>query len=175
MKIFINPGHGGNDPGAVSKNGLKEAEVCAKVCNILADRLKLNGYSYQLYQQKYSLFEVSREENQSNSTLFISVHCNSSEKPKAEGTETWYYKYSIPGGNAAQIMQQELIKNLGLKNRGIKSSEDLHVLKRTKATAILIELAFISNSKEEILLREKPELFANAIWEGIKKIKESIL
>ena len=72
-------------------------------------------------------------------------------------------------------MQQELIKNLGLKNRGIKSSEDLHVLKRAKATAILIELAFISNSKEEILLREKPELFANAIWEGIKKIKESIL
>jgi len=174
MKIFINPGHGGKDPGTVSKNGLKEAEVCAKICNILAERLKLNGYSFQLYQQKDSLFEVSREENKSNSALFISIHCNSAENTKAEGTETWYYKYSIPGGKAAQIMQKELVKNLGLKDRGIKSSESLHVLKRTKATAILVELAFISNSKEEALLREQPELFANAIWEGIKKIKENI-
>lgn len=172
MKIFINPGHGGEDPGAVSKNGLKEAEVCAKICNILAERLKLNGYSFQLYQQKHSLFEVSREENKSNSTLFISVHCNSAEKTKAEGTETWYYKYSIPSGKVAQIMQKELVKNLGLKDRGIKSSESLHVLKRAKATAILVELAFISNSKEEVLLREQPELFANALWEGIKKIKD---
>lgn len=69
-------------------------------------------------------------------------------------------------------MQKELTKNLGLKNRGVKSSDNLHVLKRTKATAILIELAFISNEKEEKMLKEKPELFANAIWEGIKIIKE---
>lgn len=172
MKIFINPGHGGNDPGAVSKNGLKESEVCANICNILANKLKVNGYSYQLYQQKCSLFEVSKEENKSNATLFISVHCNSAANSSAEGVETWYFRNSILGYKIAQIMQKELTKNLGLKNRGVKSSDNLHVLKRTKATAILIELAFISNEKEEKMLKEKPELFANAIWEGIKIIKE---
>lgn len=42
MKIFLNAGHGGTDPGACSKTGTKEADITAKVVEILAARLKLN-------------------------------------------------------------------------------------------------------------------------------------
>lgn len=45
---------------------------------------------------------------------------------------------------------------------------DLHVLKATKAPAVLVETAFISNPEEEKLLRDKPEMFAEGIFEGIK-------
>lgn len=172
MKFFINPGHGGSDPGAVSKNGLKESEVCKNIAEILAKRMKLNGYQFKVYQQKESLYEVSKESNKYGADVFISIHCNSASDTKANGTETWYYKYSIQGGKIAKVMQEELIKNLGLRDRGIKPSESLHVLKRTNACAILIETAFLSNSKEEKFLKENQEKIANAIWEGIKRIKD---
>lgn len=171
MKIFINPGHGGTDPGAVSKSGTKESDIAAKVADILAKRLKLNWYPVQVYQQKHDYFEVSKEENASGANLFISIHCNSATNSTANGIEVLYQKYSIKGGQLAKIMQEQLIKATGLSNRGTKPREDLHVLNRTKAPAILIELAFISNKKEEKLLKEQPDLFANAIWEAIKIYK----
>ena len=66
-------------------------------------------------------------------------------------------------------MQDELVKLTKLKDRGIKERSEIHVLKATKAPAILIELGFISNPKEERLMLNKPQMFANAIFEGIKK------
>ncbi len=171
MKIFLNAGHGGNDPGAVGKSGLKEKDVAARVVKILEERLVLNGYPVQTYQEKYRYTEVSKEENKSGATLFISIHCNSAANPNAYGTEVLYYPTSNKGKELAQILQKELTKSTGLYNRGIKPRGDLHVLKSTKAPAILAELAFISNVNEEKLLKEKPEIFANAIWEAIKIYK----
>lgn len=168
MKIFINPGHGGTDPGAVSKSGTKEADITAKIADILYNRLKLNGYSAEIYQQKKYLTEVSQMENKSGATCFISIHCNSFGNETAHGTEVLYYPSSGKGKTLAAIMQEQLVKITGLTNRGIKPRADLHVLKATKAPAILIETAFISNQKEENLLKNTPELFASAIWEGIK-------
>lgn len=171
MKIFLNAGHGGNDPGAVGKSGLKERDVTARVVKILEKRLKLNGYPVQIYQEKNHFTEVSKEANKSGATLFISVHCNSAVNPEAHGTEVYYYPTSSKGKQLAEILQNELINATGLYNRGFKPSKVYHVLKATNAPAILAELAFISNPWEEKLLKEKPEMFANAIWEAIKIYK----
>lgn len=171
MKFFINPGHGGNDPGAVSAEGLKESEVCRNIAEMLAEKMKINGYQFKVYQQRDCLYEVSKESNNYGADIFISIHCNASADPNANGTETLYYKNSAKGRKIAEIMQNELIKHLGLRNRGIKGSENLHVLKRTNACAILIETAFISNLNEAKFLRENQEKAANAIWEGIKRIR----
>ena len=174
MKIFLNAGHGGTDSGAVSKTGTKEADITAKIVSLLEARLKLNGYPVQTYQQKKSYFEISKEENKSGATCFISVHCNALNE-KSKGVEVLYCKGSSKGRKLAEITQEELIKATGLYNRGIKERADLHVLNRTKAPAILIETAFISNPAEEKLLKEQPELFANAIWEAIKRFKSENL
>lgn len=175
MKIFLNPGHGGTDPGACSKSGTKESVVATKVAGILEARLKLNGYPVQVYQQKKTYFEISKEENKSGATCFISIHCNSSTNLNAHGCEVLYCTGSAKGKELATITQAELVKATRLFNRGIKPRNDLHVLNRTKAPAILVELAFISNPTEEKLLIEKPEIFANAIWEAIKKFKDKNL
>lgn len=171
--IFINPGHGGSDPGAVSKNGNKESDIALKVCQILCKRLELNWYPFIIYQQKRNYFEISKKENDSKSSVFISVHCNSAANPEAHGIEVLY---KTPRGKEfAKITLNELVKATGLASRGVKYRENLHVLNRTKAPAILIELAFLSNPREEKLLIENPEKFANAIWEAIKKLKENNL
>ena len=149
MKIFINAGHGGNDPGAVSKNGTKEADITKKVCSILAKKLIQNGYNVEYFQQKKSFTEVSTVENTSNSDLFISIHCNAAANETANGVEVLYYPTSTKGKKCAQLVQAELVGVTKLRDRGIKARTDLHVLKRTKAVAILVELAFLSNEKEE--------------------------
>ena len=115
--------------------------------------------------------EISTIENASNSDLFISIHCNSFADAAANGVEVLYYPTSSKGKKYAQAVQNELVSTTKLKDRGIKQRTDLHVLKRTKAAAILVELAFLSNPKEENLLVESPEIFATAIFSGIKKIK----
>lgn len=172
MKIFLNPGHGGADPGACSKSGTKEAAICETICSILGKRLKLNYYPVEIYQQKNSVFEVSKVENISNSTCFISIHCNAAAASSAHGVEVLYCQGSKKGEQLAKIALEHLVKTTGLTNRGIKPRSDLHVLNRTKAPAILIETAFISNPAEEKLLKEQPELFSNAIWEAIKEFKQ---
>lgn len=175
MKIFINAGHGGTDPGACSKNGTKEADITLEVANILVERLKANYYPVELFQQKKHYFEISRQENKSGATLFISLHCNSSANKEAHGIETLFSTGSKRGQEIARIVQNELIKATELTSRGIKPRSDLHVLNRTKAPAVLIELAFLSNPNEEAILKKEPELFANAIWEAIKILKDKKL
>lgn len=168
MKIFLNPGHGGNDPGAVSKNGLKEKDVAKRICDILAQKLRNAGHSVMVYQEQKSFTEVSKEENKSGADLFVSVHCNSFSSSSANGVETLYYPTSVKGKHLAECIQSALLKQTGLFNRGCKMRRDLHVLKSTKAPAVLVETAFISNPEEEKLLRDKPEIFAEGILAGIK-------
>lgn len=169
MKIFINAGHGGSDPGAVSKNGTKEKDIARMVSSLLTCKLIQAGYNIEYFQQENSFTDVSKAENSSNSDLFISIHCNSFNKESANGIEVLYYPTSTKGKKCAQIVQNELIKSTALKDRGIKARTDLHVLKRTTAPAILVELAFLSNPEEETLLLENPDLFADAIYKGLKK------
>lgn len=76
-----------------------------------------------------------------------------------------------PRFKLASCIHDFLCEHHGVIGRGIKARDDLHVLKRTKAPAVLVECGFISNAKEESLLKTKPEIFANAIFEAIKKIK----
>jgi len=122
-----------------------------------------------MYQQVKSLNEVVPRGNKSKSDLFISVHCNSFSNQSANGIETLYYPTSSKGKKLAQCVQNALVKTTKLTNRGIKPRTDLYVLKSTVAPAILVECAFISNTNEEKLLKEHPEVFANAIFEGIRE------
>ena len=169
MKIFINAGHGGKDPGAVSKNGNKEADITRKVSSLLACQLIQKGFNVEFFQQDKTLSEISQVENATNSDLFISIHCNSITDSKANGVEVLHYPTSTKGIKLARLVQNELVEATTLKDRGVKARSDLHVLKRTKAVAVLVELAFISNPEEEKLLLDEPKIFTDAIAEGIKK------
>ena len=106
MKIFINAGHGGNDPGAVSKKGTKEADITKKVSSLLACQLIQKGFDVEYFQQKKSFTEVSEAENASKSDLFISIHCNSWTDSKANGVEVLHYPTSTKGIKLARLVQE---------------------------------------------------------------------
>lgn len=169
MKIFINAGHGGLDPGAVSNYMTKEKDITRTVAASLAAMLIEKGYNIEFFQQKENVNEVVEVEKGSSSCLFISLHCNSAANALAGGVEVLYYPTSGTGKALAGVLSKSISETLELKNRGAKPRKDLRVLNGTKAPAVLIELAFLSNPKEEELLIKEPYSFAAGIMKGIHK------
>ncbi len=171
MKIFIDPGHGGKDPGAVAASGLQEAGVNLSVSLMLGQILQDQGIDV-IYSRTTNVFvslsDRAKMANDWGANYFVSVHCNSSEITSAGGSETLFYK---PGGRAEALagdIQVALVKANGLQNRGIKA-QNVAVLRLTKMPACLVELGFLSNPEEAALLA-KPEfqrICAQGIADGI--------
>ncbi len=155
MKVFIDPGHGGYDSGAVSSsNGLKESETNLNVSLRLGAILQSQGHTvrYSRTTDIYvSLGTRAAEANSWGADYFISVHCNSATDPQANGTETLFYRQGTTAEKLAGYVQKALVAANGLRDRGIKQ-RNLAVLRLTKMPAILTELAFISNPREAYLL-----------------------
>jgi N-acetylmuramoyl-L-alanine amidase len=91
-RIAIDPGHGGNDPGAQGPSGLKEKEVTLAVAHKLAPILSKQGIQVALTRDddRYvTLEERTARANQFNADLFISIHCNAAENKTRRGVETY--------------------------------------------------------------------------------------
>lgn len=169
MHVFINPGHGGADPGAIGYSGSFEKNINAKIGDVVAVELKKAGYKVTNYQQRRTLSDVAAKANASNADLFVSIHCNSVANREARGTETWHYTGCPHGKKAAQAIQSEIIGVIGTKDRGLKTSKSLYVLKKTIMPAVLVEVGFISNKDEEQLIINNVDKIGRAIAFGIKK------
>lgn len=164
-KIFINPGHCvGVDPGACG-NGLKEADVALKIAHRVQDYLQAVGLVTKVFQYD-GLEEICADSNSWGADLFLSIHCNSYDSPASNGTETLYCAGSAKGKKFAECVQNQIVKSLGTVDRGIKTPQ-IYVTSHTNAPAILIELAFISNSADAKLLVEKEDEFARAVARGV--------
>jgi N-acetylmuramoyl-L-alanine amidase len=173
VKICIDPGHGGADPGAIGPTGLREKDVNLAVGLKLAELLKpiAEVKLTRTTDIAVSLKDRAAIANSWGADYFISVHSNSFTDRKVGGVETWAY---APGGNGeklAKAVQAELVKVTGLANRGVKFNSKFAVLRDTKAPAILTETGFISNPAEEKLLKTDAfrDKIARAIAQGVAK------
>jgi N-acetylmuramoyl-L-alanine amidase len=102
--------------------------------------------------------------------MFVSIHSNANVKPQDGGTETYYHPEKSGSKVLAQLVQSELVKELGLLNRQVKASSGLVVTRETIMPSILVETAFLSNPVEEQLLADPAfrERAASAVWRGIQ-------
>lgn len=167
MKICINAGHCyGVDPGAIGQMGTQEAYINKVVASHIKAYLEGKGYSVISVSEK-SLAKVCLLANNAKCDFFVSIHCNAAENKSARGTETFYYKGSAKSKKLAQAINDEIVNTLGTRNRGIKPTTSLYVLKHTIAPAVLVECEFISNLEGEKLLKEKAKIFGQAITRGI--------
>lgn len=174
MRIVIDPGHGGSDPGAVGPNGLRESNVTLAVSLKLAEILRQAGVEIKLTRTSDVRVELKPRCDLANSwkaDYFVSIHCNAATNPQAHGTETYCLQLGGQGEILARAIQTELVAATGRANRGVKTA-NYYVLRNTNMPAVLVELAFISNADEERLLRsaEFQEKCAAAIARGIGKV-----
>jgi N-acetylmuramoyl-L-alanine amidase len=97
MKVVIDPGHGGHDPGAVGSGRYKAAEkdICLDVTILLGNYIEreFKDEVEVIYTRKTDVFIplIKRTEiaNKNKADLFISIHTNSSTNGKASGAETF--------------------------------------------------------------------------------------
>ncbi len=155
MKIFIDPGHGGSNPGAIGrKTGLRESDVNLDIGLKLARILIEWGYEVMVSRtsdETLSLVSRAQMANEWGANYFVSIHCNSNENSSANGVSTYYYRTKSIAEAFAETVNNSLVRQTELANLGIFTA-NFAVLRRTIMPAILVETAFISNEIEEMLL-----------------------
>src|SRR3989304_6257733 len=155
IKVFIDPGHGGRDPGAVG-NGLNEKDANIAIANRLKAKLEAGGFTVVMRRtgdQYHTLDEIVNMANSSGADIFISIHNNASVSASANGTETYWNANGVNGSSQlASLVQSRLLSQIGRANRGVKTA-DFRVIKYTRMPAALVECSFVSNPTEAALLK----------------------
>jgi N-acetylmuramoyl-L-alanine amidase len=168
MKIWLDAGHGGADPGALG-NGLREKDVNLSVALKLGELLKNAGHEVGQTRTEdvfVGLSERARMANKRGADLFVSIHCDAVNYPEAHGTGTFIYNFDSKARGTAYITVEKISERLGIFNRFVKSA-NYAVLRETDMPAFLVELAFITNPANAALLRDRRADFAKALFEGI--------
>ncbi|MGL5712398.1 MAG: N-acetylmuramoyl-L-alanine amidase [Paraclostridium sp.] len=166
-KLVIDLGHGGADPGAVGPNGTHESNIVLAIGTELNELLKgcnLEVKFTRLSNKYLSLSERSRIANDFKADYFLSIHINSAKDNTVRGVEVWQYSNSNEKLNKfSNELCDDVSKILNIRNRGLKLSKDLSVLKNTTMPAALIEVDFISNAQAEKDLKVNANIKAVAI------------
>lgn len=158
MRVCIDAGHGMPDPGAIGAIGLREVDVTLLCTTAMAVRLEAMGHQVVLTRdgknalhndKSIDLAARVKVANGTKCDCFISIHCNAAADRLANGSEIWHHPRSVGGKRLAEYLQAALVKAGQLRDRGVKTSDGLAVLRLTAMPAALVELGFISNSEEE--------------------------
>lgn len=155
-RLCFDYGHGGQDSGACY-NGRKESKDVLAIGRAIAAEVRRHGvevHETRTTDITVSLKERSDFENRNTYDYFISFHRNAFKPQQAKGVETYIYRN---GGEKSKSLAQRLqtaMFNLGFTDRGVKEA-NFHVLRETKASAILIEIGFIDNTEDNRLFDSK--------------------
>jgi N-acetylmuramoyl-L-alanine amidase len=151
LRIIIDAGHGGEDPGAVGEYS-QEKDITLRISNVLNALLQIEGFKTKMTREKDCKPSWEDRVESTEEDIFVSIHCNAVEQRDIQGIETYHYKTSKAGKKLAELAQDNLINSTNRLDRGAKGSKELYVLRKTKCPAILVESGFISNLEEEQLL-----------------------
>jgi cell wall hydrolase/autolysin len=170
LKICIDPGHGGKDPGATAQ-GVNEKDIVLNVSTILKQLLERQGLQVIMTRTNDTFVELKDRCNIANrekADVFVSIHCNSASSTQAHGFEIFHSIGSTKGNKLSADIKLSVNENKSLirADRGIKPA-NFTVLTGTNMPAVLVELAFISNDADREILKTKQNEFAKAICKGI--------
>ncbi len=176
--FIIDPGHGGDDPGAMGPEVegeaiREEADDNLYLALKVAAALEARGETVALTRIDDSTVELidrSYIANAGNYKIFCSLHRNSASNPAATGIETYYFNGLSSNSPSAKIATEVHNSIVGVSssivNRGVKSA-NFSVLRETDTCSILIENLFINNPDNNVLFDEIKDDLAVAIAEGL--------
>lgn len=180
--ITLDAGHGGSDPGAIGSDGTKEKDITLAITKAVKELLEKKGA--KVYMTRTTDVDVygpnasDADELQArvnvgekyNSDLFVSLHINSSVNKNVGGFSTYYYPKTSNDLRIAKSIQDQLTANFGVDDLGVRQA-NFYVIKRISMPATLVEMCFISNEKELVLMKGKwfQNKTARLIAAGIEK------
>lgn len=175
VKIAVDAGHGGHECGAISCFGEKEKDINLLISKDLRTELKKRGadvYMTRTHDTYHGLKERVTSANEQNSVILISIHGNALpdnlDPNKNSGTSIFYY-YDMAKPFADCILK-EMTTQLGMNNDKVRQAS-LALVRNTNALSILIEVGYLINPDDSVLLRESDfqKAAAHAIADGIEK------
>ena len=170
-KVIIDAGHGGQEPGAVYE-GRQEKEDALQLAFDVGNALERRGISvsYTRVSDVYdSPYEKAAMANASDADIFLSIHRNAMPAPGiASGVENLVYEDSGTAGALGRNIGEALAE-AGWTDLGVKERPGLVVLRNTKIPAVLVEVGFINNEKDNEFLDANMAATADAIADGVLK------
>jgi len=176
MTVLVDAGHGGTNSGAVSMTGVREKDLNLAMALELrraltregarvimtrdTDRGVNNAYRLRLALEK-------------NPDLLISIHCNASANPMAQGTSTFYKHHALRG--PSQYVYEEMLA-LGLADYGNVGGFNFILNSPTEFPSVLVEVGFMSNPADEEKLVDPSfqSQTAESIVRGLKNYLKAI-
>ena len=168
--IVIDPGHGGEDGGAVSCTGLPESGYNLEISLRLQDLLHLLGYDTKMirtedvsvYTKGASLSEKKISDlrhrvqiaNETDGSLLLSIHQNYFPDPKYQGGQI-FFADTEGSEDLAKQLQILLVESLNTgSRRQAKKSSGIYLMEHIHCPGVLVECGFLSNPQEEVKLRD---------------------
>lgn len=185
--IAIDPGHGGADGGAVSRDGrVTEKDVTLTISLYLRDFLQQSGAFVVMTREEDKdlaspeagrLGKRKSEDirnrvkfvNEHRPDFLISIHANSFPSPRWSGAQTFYYPGYKESAALAYLIQDEIRRVLENTDRLPNVTDDVFLIREVQCPSVLVEVGFLSNPREASQLEkdEYQKAMANAIYQGI--------
>lgn len=167
--IVIDPGHGGEDGGAVSCSGIPESMYNLDISIRLKDLLCLLGYETKMIRNTdisvYTAGETLAQKkasdlkhrvqivNNTPGAVLLSIHQNHFHDSQYTGAQVFYGKTEGSEQLAKQLQREFLSKLNPESHREAKKSSGIYLMEHIRCPGILIECGFLSNPQEEAMLR----------------------
>ena len=171
--VIIDAGHGGEDSGAVGKNGVLEKDLNLEIALTLGEMLTERGYAVvytrtddrMLYKPEENVKGIRKISDLKNrlavaseypGAIFVSIHMNSFGEEKYSGLQSYYSVGNEESRALADKIQLSVTNELQKENnRKIKEGKDMYLLENIGNTAVLLECGFLTNAVECNSLCEK--------------------
>lgn len=173
-RIAIDPGHGGEDEGCSQKDVL-EKEINLELALLLEENLQELGFETILIRKddtQMTLQERVQCAQDAKADIYVSIHQNSCEGKNTDsvsGIETWYCGDSRGSRRLAQLVHKGAVEKTGARDREVKETDELYVVRETAIPSCLIETGFLTNGEERQALAspEYQKKLAEGIAQGI--------
>ena len=180
IRIFVDQGHnptGFHNTGARGNN-LIEENITYQVGIYLANLLQADPrFAVRLSRptpdtvlgttNATSLAERVRLANSWPAHYFISIHANANVNPAINGAEIYIYQYNTQANWLAQRVLNQIVRQTGLRDNGIRLNQSLFILRRTQMPAILVEMGYLTNVNDAAIIRDNQWRIAYAIYRGL--------
>jgi len=216
--VVIDPGHGGDEDGAMGPHGTSEKDitlaVSLKLRELFAQDDDLEVVMTRDADETRTLQERADIANSNGGDLYVSIHCNSYYDEDVSGSQTFFLaaamndearatamlenrsillerddsdfepvddldfilldlmqtEYLTESQELAKMVQSGLEDKLRIRSRGVDQA-GFFVLNKVFMPSVLVEIAFLSNKREEALLKKDQfqQKAAEAVYEGLKK------
>ncbi len=177
MRVCIDAGHGGRDPGAIGRQPfeLAEKEVTLAVALLLEQELEARGHWAVMTRRcdrSLSLSARAAFANRLGAEVFVSVHANAAASAEAQGMEVFHF----PGSPRGQLLAGEILRSLlrleGHRDRGVKEA-NFAVLRLTRMPAVVVECEFLTHPAglEFLADPESQRALAERIADGIESFE----